>query len=176
MPLPVAILIARGKPGHERAPLYSGASKPSRNASRFSVPNKPFTWTIRVYYEDTDTCGIVYYANYLKFFERARTEWLRSVGFEQQKMADELGLRFVIASVECEFKLPARLDDVIELDVRVARLGSASMVFEQSARRAGAVLAAARVRVGCIETKTFIPAPLPALLRAAVEQLPQEHA
>ena len=96
---------------------------------------KPFTWTIRVYYEDTDTCGIVYYANYLKFFERARTEWLRSVGFEQQKMADELGLRFVIARVECDFKQPARLDDVIELDVRVARVGSASMVFEQTAKR-----------------------------------------
>jgi len=152
------------------------ASKPREGASRFSVPNKPFTWTIRVYYEDTDACGIVYYANYLKFFERARTEWLRSVGFEQQKMADDLGLRFVIASVECEFKLPARLDDVIELDVRVARLGSASMVFEQSAKRGGAVLATARVRVGCIETKTFIPAPLPAFLRAAVEQLPQQHA
>ena len=118
--------------------LYTSVqANPRENASRFSVPNKPFIWTIRVYYEDTDTCGIVYYANYLKFFERARTEWLRSVGFEQQKMADELGLRFVIASVECDFKLPARLDDVIELDVRVARLGSASMVFEQSATARG---------------------------------------
>ncbi|HVG05662.1 MAG TPA: tol-pal system-associated acyl-CoA thioesterase [Burkholderiaceae bacterium] len=135
--------------------------------------DKPFIWTIRVYYEDTDTCGIVYYANYLKFFERARTEWLRSVGFEQQKMADELGLRFVIARVECEFKLPARLDDVIEVDVCVARLGSASMVFNQCAQRNGAVLATARVRVGCIEANSFIPAPLPAQLRAAVERLPE---
>ena len=148
----------------------------SRRRVAILVPDKPFCWTIRVYYEDTDACGIVYYANYLKFFERARTEWLRLVGFDQQKMADELGLRFVIASVECEFKLPARLDDVIELDVRVARLGNASMVFEQSAKRAESVLAAARVRVGCIETKTFIPAPLPAMLRAAVEQLPRKHA
>ncbi len=135
--------------------------------------DKPFTWTIRVYYEDTDTCGIVYYANYLKFFERARTEWLRSVGFEQQKVADDLGLRFVISRAECDFKLPARLDDLIELDVRVARLGSASMVFEQSARRGSTVLARARVRVGCIETKTLAPAPLPPELRAAVERLPE---
>lgn len=131
---------------------------------------KPFTWTIRVYYEDTDTCGIVYYANYLKFFERARTEWLRSVGFEQQKMADELGLRFVIARVECDFKRPARLDDVIQLDVRVARAGSASMVFEQTAKRGTVLLAKARVRVGCIESNTLTPVPLPPLLRAVVEQ------
>ena len=137
---------------------------------------KPFTWTIRVYYEDTDTCGIVYYANYLKFFERARTEWLRSVGFEQQKLADELGLRFVIARVECDFKQPARLDDLIELDVRVARVGSASMVFEQTARRGAVSLASARVRVGCIESNTLTPAPLPPRLLAAVEQLPELQA
>ncbi len=137
------------------------------------MPDKPFTWTIRVYYEDTDTCGIVYYANYLKFFERARTEWLRSVGFEQQEMAEERGLRFVISRLECEFKLPARLDDLIELDVRVTRLGSASMVFEQSATRDGAVLATARVRVGCIQSDTFAPAPLPPELRGAVERLPE---
>jgi len=140
------------------------------------VLEKPFTWTIRVYYEDTDTCGIVYYANYLKFFERARTEWLRSVGFEQQKMADELGLRFVIARVECDFKLPAKLDDAIDLDVRVARLGNASMVFDQSAKRGSAVLATARVRVGCIESNTLTPAPLPQALRAAVERLPELNA
>jgi len=134
---------------------------------------KPFIWTIRVYYEDTDTCGIVYYANYLKFFERARTEWLRSMGFEQQKMADELGLRFVITRVECDFKQPAKLDDVIELDVHVARVGSASIVFEQTARLGTVSLASARVRVGCIESNTLTPAPLPPLLLAAVEQLPQ---
>src|SRR4030095_11218900 len=92
---------------------------------------KPFTWTIRVYYEDTDTGGIVYYANYLKFFERARTEWLRSVGFERKELANKAGLRFVISRVECEFLKPARLDDEIELDVRVARAGAASMVFAQ---------------------------------------------
>ena len=137
---------------------------------------KPFTWTIRVYYEDTDTCGIVYYANYFKFFERARTEWLRSVGFEQQKIADELGLRFVIVRVECDFKQPARLDDVIDLDVHVARVGSASIVFEQTARCGAVSLASARVRVGCIESNTLTPAPLPSQLLAAVEQLPQLQA
>lgn len=136
---------------------------------------KPFTWTIRVYYEDTDTGGIVYYANYLKFFERARTEWLRSVGFGQQKMADELSLRFVIARIECEYKLPARLDDSIDLDVRVARAGHASIVFDQSARRGADVLATARVRVGCIDASRFTPAPLPPMLIPALEQLPQSE-
>ncbi len=137
------------------------------------MAEKPFSWTIRVYYEDTDTCGIVYYANYLKFFERARTEWLRSVGFGQQKVADELGLRFVISRIECDFKLPAKLDDVVELDVRVVRVGSASMVFEQSARRGAALLATARVRVGCIESDTLMPAPLPAQLRTTLERTPE---
>ena len=95
------------------------------------------------------------------------------MGFEQQKMADERGLRFVIARVECDFKLPARLDDQIDVDVRVTRIGSASMVFEQSAKRGGALLASARVRVGCIDSTTFIPATLPPELRAAVQRLPE---
>ena len=152
-------------------PLYCAA----RATLPILVP-KPFTWTIRVYYEDTDTCGIVYYANYLKFFERARTEWLRSVGFEQQKMADELGLRFVMSRLECEYRQPARLDDVIELDVLVARAGSASIVFDQTARRGAEMLATARVRIGCIDSSRFAPVPLPPSLRAALGQLPQSNA
>ena len=99
------------------------------------MPGQPFTWTVRVYYEDTDTGGIVYYANYLKFFERARTEWLRAAGFGQQALAAEQGLQFVVARIECDYLRPARLDDVIELDVRVIKAGRVSVVFEQKARR-----------------------------------------
>src|SRR5512146_2139742 len=91
--------------------------------------------TLRVYYEDTDTGGVVYYANYLKFFERARTEWLRAAGFGQQSLAAEQGLQFVVARIECDYLRPARLDDVIELDVRVVKAGRVSVVFEQTARR-----------------------------------------
>ncbi len=131
---------------------------------------KPFTWTIRVYYEDTDTGGVVYYANYLKFFERARTEWLRAMGFEQQAMFDEFGLRFVVTRIECDYRQPARLDDLIEVDVRVARTGGASIVFEQTARRGVEVLATARVRAGCIESDRFTPVPLPPSLRAALAE------
>ena len=137
--------------------------------------DKRFTWTIRVYYEDTDTGGIVYYANYLKFFERARTEWLRALGFEQQKMADETGVRFVISRVECDFLKPARLDDEIKVDVHVTRAGSASMVFAQSARRGAEVLATARVRVGCIDVAGFIPARLPENFRSALTQFLQPN-
>lgn len=132
------------------------------------VVPKPFFWTIRVYYEDTDTGGVVYYANYLKFFERARTEWLRALGFDQQKMADELGVRFIISRIECEYRQPARLDDVIEVEVGVARAGGASILFEQTARRGAEVLATARVRAGCIDTRRFTPEPLPTALIQAL--------
>lgn len=139
------------------------------------MPGLPFTWTIRVYYEDTDTGGIVYYANYLKFFERARTEWLRKAGFEQRAMLQEHGLQFVVAQVECDFRRPAKLDDVLEIDVRVAQAGRASIVFSQTASRGVEVLATARVRVGCIDTARFAPAALPVAMLEALKQLPGEQ-
>jgi acyl-CoA thioester hydrolase len=135
------------------------------------VPGQPFTWTVRVYYEDTDTGGVVYYANYLKFFERARTEWLRAAGFGQQALAADLGLQFVVARIECDYLRPARLDDVIELDVRVIKTGRVSVVFEQAARRGAEVLAAARVRAGCVDTRTLAPRPMPAPMLAAMKTM-----
>lgn len=136
------------------------------------MPGLPFKWTIRVYYEDTDTGGIVYYANYLKFFERARTEWLRKAGFEQRAMLQQHGLQFVVAQVECDFRQPAKLDDVLEIDVRVARAGRASIEFSQTARRGAEVLATARVRVGCIDAERFAPAAMPAAMLEALKTLP----
>jgi acyl-CoA thioester hydrolase len=135
------------------------------------VPGQPFTWTVRVYYEDTDTGGVVYYANYLKFFERARTEWLRASGFEQQKLAAEQGLQFVVARIECDYKRPARLDDRIHLDVRVIHAGRVSVVFEQTARRGDEVLALARVRAGCVDTKTLAPRAMPAPMLDAMKSM-----
>jgi acyl-CoA thioester hydrolase len=148
--------------------VYFGAGA----ATAKLVPGLPFKWTIRVYYEDTDTGGIVYYANYLKFFERARTEWLRKAGFEQRAMLQEHGLQFVVAQVECDFRQPAKLDDVLEIDVRVARAGRASIEFSQTARRGAEVLATARVRVGCIDTARFAPAAMPAAMLEALKTLP----
>ena len=135
------------------------------------MPVQPFTWTVRVYYEDTDTGGVVYYANYLKFFERARTEWLRAAGFGQRALAVEQGLQFVVARIECDYKRPAKLDDLIELDVRVIQAGRVSVVFEQTARRGDEVLAIARVRAGCVDTSTLAPKPMPAPMLQAMKSI-----
>jgi acyl-CoA thioester hydrolase len=135
------------------------------------VPRRPFTLPVRVYYEDTDTGGVVYYANYLKFFERARTEWLRAAGFGQQKMAEELGLQFVVVRVECDYRRPARLDDLLEIDMAVAQAGRASIVFKQAARRGSELIATARVRAACVDTREFLPRPLPVPMLDALQEL-----
>jgi acyl-CoA thioester hydrolase len=155
--------------GCERLVYFDAGAAPAK-----LVAGTPFTWTIRVYYEDTDTGGIVYYANYLKFFERARTEWLRSAGFGQRALLQEHGLQFVVAGIECEFRQPARLDDLIDIDVRIARAGRASFEFVQTARRGADVLANARVRVGCIDTQRHAPAAMPAAMVQALGTLPRE--
>lgn len=135
------------------------------------MPGQPFSWTVRVYYEDTDAGGVVYYANYLRFFERARTEWLRAAGFDQRRLAAEQGLQFVVARIECDYRRPARLDDVIVLDVRVTHAGRASVVFEQTARRGDEVLAQARVRAGCVDTRTLAPRAMPAPMLDAMKTM-----
>ena len=132
-------------------------------------PDSAFSHRLRVYWEDTDAGGVVYYANYLKFFERARTEWLRSAGYKQQVLAAEEGIQFVVARIECDYRRPARLDDVIELDVRVAQAGRASIVFEQTARRGTEVLATARIRAGCVDTRTLAPKAMPTPMLEAMK-------
>ena len=129
-------------------------------------PAAPFTWPVRVYYEDTDAGGVVYYANYLKFFERCRTEWLRALGVDQSALALSPGLQFVVAEVEVKYFAPARLDDELLIDTRTVSLGRCSIVFEQSARRAGAPLARALVKVACIDAQRRVPARVPEWLRA----------
>ena len=137
-----------------------------------ALTDRPFTWTLRVYYEDTDTGGVVYYANYLKYFERARTEWLRAAGFEQQRLLDEFGIQFVVAHVACEYRQPARLDDLVEIDLRIARAGRVAIIFEQAARRGEAVLALATVKAACIDADRFAPTAMPPELLDAFRTLP----
>jgi acyl-CoA thioester hydrolase len=120
-----------------------------------------FRLALRVYWEDTDAAGIVFYANYLKFFERARTEWLRSLGFEQERLRAGTGIAFVVAETAVRYRLPARLDDVLEITVHVAHLGQASLGVEQQAWRAGDLLAEATIRIGCVELGTFRPRRVP---------------
>lgn len=111
-----------------------------------------FTWTVRVYYEDTDAGGIVYYANYLKFFERARTEWLRAIGVEQQALLEEHDAMFVVKNVSADYHAPAQLDDVVTLTLSVEKLGRASVLFKQQAWREDVLLNTATVRIGCVDS------------------------
>jgi len=121
-----------------------------------------FTWTVRVYYEDTDAGGIVYYANYLKFFERARTEWLRSLGIHQQTLLEEENAVFVVSSAAIEYLSSARLDDEVTLKLSVEKLGRASVQFAQQAWRGETLLSTANVKVGCVDAQTMRPRSLPA--------------
>jgi acyl-CoA thioester hydrolase len=122
-----------------------------------------FTWTVRVYYEDTDAGGIVYYANYLKFFERARTEWLRSLGIDQQTLRDQDGALFVVRNASVDYVASARLDDEVKLTLNVEKLGRASVQFAQQAWRGDTLLSSADVKVGCIDVATMRPRSLPDL-------------
>ena len=127
--------------------------------------SKCFTWPVRVYYEDTDTGGVVYYANYLKFFERARTEWLRNFGLNQDKLALEEGLIFVVRRALLDFVRPARLDDMLEVTVEPLKLAHVYVDLAQEARRGAQVLARAEVRVACLNRQNFKPVAMPRSLR-----------
>jgi len=134
-------------------------------------PSQPsFVLPVRVYYEDTDAAGVVYYANYLRFCERARTEWLRALGFEQQAMMLTIGTAFVVRSVQADYLVPARLDDALDVVTRIATLRRASLLFDQEVRRQGQLLFTAQVLVACIDTHRQKPAPMPANLHALFER------
>ncbi|MFP5349294.1 MAG: tol-pal system-associated acyl-CoA thioesterase [Gammaproteobacteria bacterium] len=121
----------------------------------------PFAISVRVYYEDTDAGGVVYYANYLKYMERARTEWLRSLGFDQSALARDDGIVFAVRSVALEFLKPARFDDALEVSVSIAEMGRASIGFVQSITRAATRLCEGTVRVACLDAAKFVPCPIP---------------
>lgn len=111
-----------------------------------------FTWNVRVYYEDTDAGGIVYYANYLKFFERARTEWLRAIDVGQQALLEQHDALFVVKSVSTDYHAPARLDDALRLTLSIEKMGRASIVFLQQAWCGETLLSTARVKIGCVDS------------------------
>jgi acyl-CoA thioester hydrolase len=117
--------------------------------------------TVRVYWEDTDAGGVVYYANYLRFFERARTEWLRSMGVEQSRLQAQTDCIFVVAEVQLRYLAPARLDDQLRLTVAVLETGRASLQLQQQAWRADTLLAEGRVRIGCVRASTLKPCRIP---------------
>jgi acyl-CoA thioester hydrolase len=131
-----------------------------------------FSWPARVYWEDTDAGGIVYYANYLRFLERARTEWLRQRGFSQQRLQSEAGIQFTVVSLEIEYRAPARLDDELEVSCEPQPQGPASLRFAQRIHRRAAagtreLVVEASVRVACLDVRTLRPRRLPAFLTEA---------
>jgi tol-pal system-associated acyl-CoA thioesterase len=130
-----------------------------------------FLWPVRVYYEDTDAGGVVYYANYLKFFERCRTEWLRALQVDQAKMAGQDGLQFVVSQVQCRYLRPARLDDELSIEARVADLARCSLTFDQRALRGDELLAQAQVRIACVDVRSGRPGRLPADLMRRLADL-----
>jgi acyl-CoA thioester hydrolase len=137
-------------------------------------PAAPFNWPVRVYWEDTDAGGIVFYANYLKFFERARTEWLRALGIEQQRLREEVGGLFVVSETRVQYHRPSRLDDLLLVTARVLEAGRASLTIEQSALlqtrqpdQAAELLCSGTIRIGWVDALSLRPQRIPpAILNA----------
>ena len=123
--------------------------------------NTIFSLPVRVYYEDTDSGGVVYHSNYLNFMERARTEWLRSLGFEQDELLRSEGVLFAVSAVTIRFQQPARFNELLEVTVAMERQGAASLTLVQEARRGADVLASAEVRIACIDKQRFVPVAIP---------------
>lgn len=136
------------------------------------APEKAFRWPVRVYYEDTDTGGIVFYANYLKFFERARTEWLRFANVSQQVLAVSEQIMFVVKSTNVDYHAAAKLDDELLISVEVEKLGRASVNFLQHAWRTDGdtteLLCSASIRVGCVDTQSLRPTAIPETTMAKI--------
>lgn len=130
----------------------------------------PFHWKLRVYYEDTDAGGIVFYANYLKFFERARTEWLRAAGVGQQLLAQEQQTIFVVSETSLQYHASARLDDELRISVEVEKLGRASIHFLQNAWRGEQLLCSCKIRVGCVHNQSMRPQAIPSEVMQAIRQ------
>ena len=129
-----------------------------------------FNWPVRVYYEDTDGGGVVYHSNYLNFMERARTEWLRAIGFGQNELRDELGLIVVVHGLSIDYHYPARLDDALIVASRLIKVGGSSFMFEQIIKRDELVLTSAKVRLVCVDANKFKPIAIPQIIKDKMVQ------
>lgn len=133
-----------------------------------------FRYPVRIYYEDTDAGGVVYYANYLKFFERCRAEWLRSFGHHQTDLLTQHDIAFVVKSVSADYKRPGRLDDALEAGLRLQHLGRAQLQFEQWVERINPdgtrdTLVTGHVKIACVNLKTLRPVSLPDWLHSQLQ-------
>lgn len=146
-----------------------------------------FSWPVRVYYEDTDNGGVVYYANYLKFMERARTEWLRARGVEQDQLSTQQGLIFAVRSAQLDYLKPGRFNQLLAVGVSVAEVGKASLSFDQTVRVAnenglthltnnlitegeesGMLLCQGKIKIACLDASTLKPRAIPTLIRQEI--------
>jgi acyl-CoA thioester hydrolase len=146
------------------ARLPTAESKGPRTERRAANPK--FSFPVRVYYEDTDAGGVVYYANYLKFMERARTEWLRALGFEQDELTQKAGVVFAVRSAKLEFIKPARFNDRLEVTVDIEKIGRASMSVAQSVVRGSTILCRGDIKIACVDAASFSPRELPPTVAA----------
>lgn len=129
---------------------------------------KEFIWPVRVYYEDTDNGGVVYYANYLKFMERARTEWLREQGVEQDHLIREHDLIFAVRSAQVDYRKPARFNQLLNVTAAIVKKGGASLTFEHKITPAednNVLLCEGQIRIVCLSASTFAPIPLPETIK-----------
>ena len=131
------------------------------------MANKELTFPVRVYYEDTDAGGVVYHARYLHFYERARTEFLRTLNFSQQALLNEHQLAFVVKSMQIDYNFPAKLDDLLDVITQVTEVKGATILFSQCLKRADTVLSTATVKVACVDLGKMKPAALPTEIKAA---------
>ncbi|MCX7099484.1 MAG: tol-pal system-associated acyl-CoA thioesterase [Methylococcales bacterium] len=136
------------------------------------MTQKKFIWPVRVYYEDTDAGGVVFYANYLKFFERARTEMLRAMGHEQDELIAKVGIIFVVRSVQVDYLKSARFNELLQVSAEVTEAKKASLLFTQQITRGDDVLCTSIIRIACLDAKTMRPKAIPENL---LELLKNEH-
>jgi len=147
-----------------------------------NTKQKEFSWSIRVYYEDTDLGGVVYYANYLKFMERARTELLRSLGYQLDRIQQELGILFAVVSANIQYKKPARFNDELNVITSITSLGKASISFKQSVchksahhtdgvdEKISGLLSEADIKIACLNAKKFTAQSIPASIIKKINQ------
>lgn len=127
-----------------------------------------FNWPVRVYYEDTDAGGVVFYANYLKFYERARTEKLRAMGFEQDELIARESVIFVVRSVQVDYLKPAKFNNMLDVSAQLSLVKSASLVFEQTIMCEGELLSEATIRIACLDANSMRPKLIPDILKQAL--------
>ncbi|MES2500624.1 MAG: tol-pal system-associated acyl-CoA thioesterase [Pseudomonadota bacterium] len=132
---------------------------------------KQFDWQVRVYYEDTDSGGVVYHSNYLKYMERARTEWLRHLGFEQTDLKDTLNSLFFVHSMQIAFKKPAKFNDLLTVTSELTTIGFGSFVFLQKIHLNAQTLIEANIKIACVDALTFKPSKIPNQLKLNLQQL-----